>query len=106
MRDFELRRRTGVRASAWTRLRLVTALVFAAFACLILPIRVRAFEASGTSVDLALTNGSQTKVGAPRLKQVVHLHVKWRFEYGFGHVTAKQPEGNLNIFQTRVEVDF
>jgi phosphate-selective porin OprO/OprP len=36
----------------------------------------------------------------------LHSHVKWRFEYGFGHVTARQPEGNLNIFQTRMEVDF
>lgn len=36
----------------------------------------------------------------------LHSHVKWRFDYGFGHVTGRQPEGNLNIFQTRMEVDF
>lgn len=36
----------------------------------------------------------------------LHSHVKWRFEYGFGHVSGHQPEGNLNIFQTRIEVDF
>jgi phosphate-selective porin len=36
----------------------------------------------------------------------LHSHVKWRFEYGFGHVTGRQPEGNLNILQTRMEVDF
>jgi phosphate-selective porin OprO/OprP len=36
----------------------------------------------------------------------LHSHVKWRFEYGFGHVANRQPSGNLNIFQTRVEVDF
>ena len=35
----------------------------------------------------------------------LHAHVKWRFEYGFGHVSGIQPEGNLNIFQTRVEAD-
>lgn len=36
----------------------------------------------------------------------LHSHLKWRFEYGFGQVTGHSPEGNLNIFQTRVEVDF
>jgi phosphate-selective porin OprO/OprP len=36
----------------------------------------------------------------------LHSHVKWRFNYGFGHVAGRQPDGNLNIFQTRVEVDF
>jgi phosphate-selective porin OprO/OprP len=36
----------------------------------------------------------------------LHSHVKWRFNYGFGRVSGRQPEGNLNIFQTRVEVDF
>jgi len=32
--------------------------------------------------------------------------VKWRFDYGFGHVSGRSPEGNINIFQTRMEVDF
>jgi len=36
----------------------------------------------------------------------LHPHVKWRFEYGFGHVSHYDPEGNVNIFQTRLEVDF
>lgn len=36
----------------------------------------------------------------------LHSHVKWRFDYGFGHVSGRHPEGNLNIFQTRIEVDF
>jgi phosphate-selective porin OprO/OprP len=36
----------------------------------------------------------------------LHSHVKWRFNYGFGHVTGRNPDGNLNIFQTRIEVDF
>jgi hypothetical protein len=37
-----------------------------------------------------------------------HLHpnVKWRFDYGFGRVEGREPEGNLNLFQTRLEVDF
>lgn len=36
----------------------------------------------------------------------LHSHVKWRFDYGFGHVSGRTPDGNLNVFQTRVEVDF
>jgi len=36
----------------------------------------------------------------------LHSHLKWRFEYGFGHVADRQPTGNLNVFQTRMEVDF
>jgi phosphate-selective porin OprO/OprP len=36
----------------------------------------------------------------------LHSHVKWRFDYGFGQVSGRSPEGNLNIFQTRIEVDF
>jgi phosphate-selective porin OprO/OprP len=36
----------------------------------------------------------------------LHPNVKWRFDYGFGHVSGRAPDGNLNVFQTRVEVDF
>lgn len=36
----------------------------------------------------------------------LHSHVKWRFDYGFGHVSGRQPDGNLNLFQTRLELDF
>jgi phosphate-selective porin OprO/OprP len=36
----------------------------------------------------------------------LHSHMKWRFDYGFGLVAGRQPEGNLNIFQTRFEMDF
>ena len=35
-----------------------------------------------------------------------HSWVKWRFDYGPGHVSGRQPEGNFNIFQTRKEDDF
>jgi phosphate-selective porin OprO and OprP len=35
-----------------------------------------------------------------------HANIKWRFDYGFGHVSGRQPDGNINVFQTRVEVDF
>jgi len=33
-------------------------------------------------------------------------NLKWRFDYGFGQVRDHTPEGNLNILQTRIEVDF
>jgi hypothetical protein len=36
----------------------------------------------------------------------LHSHVKWRFNYGFGEVSGRSPEGAFNIFQTRLEVDF
>ena len=37
---------------------------------------------------------------------LLHSHIKWRFDYGFGHVSDHEPAGNINIFQTRVEIDF
>jgi len=36
----------------------------------------------------------------------LHSHVITRFEYGFGQVDGYTPAGNMNIFQTRIEVDF
>ena len=36
----------------------------------------------------------------------LHSHLKWRFNYGFGHISERPTEGNLNVFQTRVEIDF
>ena len=36
----------------------------------------------------------------------LHPHVRWMFNYGFGRVTSSPSQGNMNIFQTRVEVDF
>jgi phosphate-selective porin OprO and OprP len=33
-------------------------------------------------------------------------HVKWMFNYGFGRVTSSPSQGYMNIFQTRVGVDF
>ena len=34
-----------------------------------------------------------------------HSHVKCRFDYGFGHVSGRQPEGDMHIFESRVEID-
>ncbi|NJN05249.1 MAG: hypothetical protein HC814_00935 [Rhodobacteraceae bacterium] len=36
----------------------------------------------------------------------LHSHVKWRFNYGFGHVTQAGDGDSLNVFQTRIEFDF
>jgi phosphate-selective porin OprO/OprP len=36
----------------------------------------------------------------------LHSHIKWRFDYGLSKVTGSKPDGNLNLFQTRVELDF
>ncbi len=36
----------------------------------------------------------------------LYSHLKWRCDYGFGHVSGRTPNGNLNIFQTRIEMDF
>ena len=36
----------------------------------------------------------------------LHSHVRWRFDYGLGRVSERSPEGNLNVFETRVEIDF
>jgi phosphate-selective porin OprO/OprP len=33
-------------------------------------------------------------------------HVRWMFNYGFGHVTGGPSQGNMNIFQTRIGMDF
>jgi hypothetical protein len=35
----------------------------------------------------------------------LHSHVKWRFDYGFGRVSGRSPEGYINLFETRLEVD-
>jgi phosphate-selective porin OprO/OprP len=35
-----------------------------------------------------------------------HSHIRWKFNYIHGQVRGRQPAGNLNIFETRVEVDF
>jgi phosphate-selective porin OprO/OprP len=51
-------------------------------------------------------HGGRLSILMSGLNWYLHSHVKWRFDYGFGHVSGRQPEGNLNIFQTRIEFDF
>jgi phosphate-selective porin OprO/OprP len=69
-----------------------------------------AWEVAGrysfVNLDSANVHGGRLSMLMTGVNWYVHSHVKWRFEYGLGHVTDRQPEGNVNIFQTRVEVDF
>ena len=61
---------------------------------------------SYVNLSSADINGGRLSMLMTGVNWYVHSHVKWRFEYGLGHVTGRQPEGNLNLFQTRMEVDF
>jgi phosphate-selective porin OprO and OprP len=61
---------------------------------------------SFVNLDSADIHGGRLSMLMAEVNWYLHSHVKWRFNYGFGHVSGRQPEGNLNIFQTRVEVDF
>jgi phosphate-selective porin OprO/OprP len=69
-----------------------------------------AWEVTGRYSDVNLNDGD---IRGGRLSMIMtgvtwylHSHLKWCFNYGFGHVSGRSPDGNLNIFQTRVEVDF
>jgi phosphate-selective porin OprO/OprP len=69
-----------------------------------------AWEIAGRYSHLDLNSG-QVSGGRVTLLMAgvnwyLHSHVKMRFNYGFGHVSGRAPEGNLNLFQTRIEVDF
>jgi phosphate-selective porin OprO/OprP len=35
-----------------------------------------------------------------------NAHIRWKFNYIYGQVRGVDASGNMNIFQTRVEVDF
>jgi phosphate-selective porin OprO/OprP len=69
-----------------------------------------AWEVAGrysfVNLDSADVHGGRLSMLMTGVNWYLHSHVKWRFEYGFGRVGGRQPEGNLKIFQTRMEVDF
>jgi len=52
------------------------------------------------------TEGGRMSMLMTGVNWYLHSNVKWRFNYGFGHVTDRNPDGNVNIFQTRLELDF
>ena len=61
---------------------------------------------SYVDLDGADVHGGRLSMLMTGVNWYLYSHLKCRFEYGFGHVSGRQPEGNLNIFQTRLEVDF
>ena len=69
-----------------------------------------AWEVAGrysfVNLDSADVHGGRLSMLMTGVNWYLHPHVRWRFEYGLGHVTDRQPEGNVNVFQTRMEVDF
>jgi phosphate-selective porin OprO/OprP len=63
-------------------------------------------RASYVDLNCGDVNGGRLAMLMGGVNWHLHSHVKWRFDYGFGRVSDHQPEGNINIFQTRVEIDF
>ena len=61
---------------------------------------------SFVDLDDGVVDGGRLRMMMAGLNWYPHSHVKWRFNYGFGRVSERDPDGNLNVFQTRVEVDF
>jgi phosphate-selective porin OprO and OprP len=51
-------------------------------------------------------SGGRMSVLMAGVNWYLHSQIKWRFNYGFGRVTERDPDGHLNIFQTRLEIDF
>jgi phosphate-selective porin OprO/OprP len=61
---------------------------------------------SYTDLDSGDIHGGRLSMLMGEVNWYLHSHLKWRFNYGFGHVSERLTEGNLNVFQTRVEIDF
>ena len=61
---------------------------------------------SYANLNSANVQGGRLSMLMAGVNWYLHSHLKWRFEYGFGHVADRQPAGNLNVVQTRMEVDF
>src|SRR5262249_19538629 len=69
-----------------------------------------AFEVAGRYSFVNLNSGD---IEGGRMSMItggvnwyLHSHLKWRFDYGLGHVRDRTPEGYFTIFQTPLEVDF
>jgi len=69
-----------------------------------------AWEVAGrysfVNLDDGNVDGGRMSIVMAEANWYLHSHVKWRFNYGFGHVAGRDPDGNVNILQTRLEVDF
>ncbi|MCP5527242.1 MAG: hypothetical protein H7A47_10615 [Verrucomicrobiales bacterium] len=53
----------------------------------------------------AITGGRLTLFSSG-LNWYLHPHVRWQFNYVHGTVDGRGPSEDLNVFETRVEVDF
>lgn len=58
------------------------------------------------NLDSGDIHGGRLRMLSAGVNWYLHPHVKWRFDYGFGHVDGGPADGNINVFQTRMEVDF
>ena len=61
---------------------------------------------SYANLDSEDVNGGRLAIFMAGVNWYLHSHLKWRFNYGNGHVADHNPSGSINIFQTRIEVDF
>jgi phosphate-selective porin OprO/OprP len=61
---------------------------------------------SFVNLDSADVRGGRLAMLMVGVNWYLHPHVKWRFDCGSGQVSGRSPEGNLTLFETRVEVDF
>ena len=61
---------------------------------------------SHTDLDDGDVQGGQLNLLMAGMNWYLQPHVRWMFNYGFGHVTGGPSQGNMNIFQTRIGVDF
>jgi phosphate-selective porin OprO and OprP len=61
---------------------------------------------SHTDLDSGDIHGGRLSMLMAEVNWYLHPHLKWRFNYGFGHLSKRPTDGNLNVFQTRVEIDF
>ena len=60
---------------------------------------------SFVNLNDADVHGGRLSMLTGEVNWYLHSHLKWRFNYGFGHVSGRQPEGNLTVLQTRIEMD-
>ena len=61
---------------------------------------------SFVNLDAGDVHGGRLSMLMVGVNWYVHPHVKWRFDYGSGHVSGRSPEGQIQAVETRVEVDF
>jgi len=65
-----------------------------------------AARASYTDLNDGNINGGKLALLTGGVTWYPHAHVRWKFNYIHGKVSDRNPSGKMNIFETRVEVDF